>query len=120
MLVPEVRSDLVDRGLITDMELFGLAEFDGVLPRPFVSKFHECNPSGARMAGAGIRFRLASIPDAIPGPRPPESGGVCGSFALHDRGSRSRDVRVRRSLILVVLCRGSDRGEKLSGPFPRV
>src|SRR5207302_9439232 len=63
MLVPEFRADLDDRGFVAQMELFRLPELDGVLPRPFVSKFHECNPSGARKAGARIRFRPFRSPD---------------------------------------------------------
>src|SRR5207249_1598066 len=63
MLVPECRADLVDRGFVVQVKIFRLPEISGVLPRPFVSKFHECNPSGARKAGARIRFRSFRSPD---------------------------------------------------------
>src|SRR5437879_12036436 len=63
MLAPEFRADLVDRGFVVQVKIFRLPEISGVLPRPFVSKFHECNPSGARKAGARIRFRPVRSPD---------------------------------------------------------
>src|SRR2546426_10132964 len=59
MLLSEIRTDLVDGGLVRRVEFFRPGRLDRVLPRPLVPELHDPTPSGPRMRVTRIRFRLS-------------------------------------------------------------
>src|SRR5207249_6274515 len=66
MLLSEIRTDLVDGGLVRRVEFLRPARLDRVLPRPLVPELHDPTPSGLRMRVTRIRFRLSVRIGTVP------------------------------------------------------
>src|SRR5207247_10810591 len=69
--------------------------------------------------GSANKVSPVRLSGSIRPSRPLASGAIWDSPGGDER-STLRDVRVRRSLVLVVLRRRADRREKFAGPFSRV